>query len=187
MFLIHERHGWPRTTGSGPGLHAKWKSLCKPTWNLHECRQNNSIENVYVYYAFKVLTWQKNVQGLKTVILDIKCKQFELSSYSRFLTSGFNLRTRVLKSVTAAQELLDMRSSCHAAIILPVGVRGTKNVWCLSSLVRTVTTSNKCSPLFSLWLTKVHCPISKFVLDSAVFFWQGDEDNRLTFLRNYLS
>ena len=52
----------------------------------------------------------------------------------RIGTSGFNLRTRVLKSVTAAQERLDMRNDCHAAKILPVGVRGTKNVWCLSSL-----------------------------------------------------
>ena len=42
---------------------------------------------------------------------------------------------RVLKSVTAAQECLDTRSGCHAAKILPVGVRGTKNVWCLSSLL----------------------------------------------------
>ena len=40
-----------------------------------------------------------------------------------------------MKSVTAAQERLDMRSGCHAAKILPVGVRGTKNVWCLSSLI----------------------------------------------------
>ena len=38
------------------------------------------------------------------------------------------LRTRVLKSVTATPERLDMRSGCHAAKILPVGVRGTKNV-----------------------------------------------------------
>ena len=35
------------------------------------------------------------------------------------------------------QERLNMRSGCHAAKILPVGVRGTKNVWCLSSLVAT--------------------------------------------------
>ena len=42
---------------------------------------------------------------------------------------------RVLKSVTAAQECLDMRGGCHAAKILPVGVRGTKNFWCLSSLL----------------------------------------------------
>ena len=33
-----------------------------------------------------------------------------------------------LKSVTTAQECLDMRSGCHAAKILLVGVRGTKNV-----------------------------------------------------------
>ena len=46
-----------------------------------------------------------------------------------------SLRIRVLKSMTAAQERLDMRSGCHATKILPVGVRGTKNVWCLSSLV----------------------------------------------------
>ena len=37
------------------------------------------------------------------------------------------LRTRVLKTVTAAQERRDMRSGCHAAKILPVGVRVTKN------------------------------------------------------------
>ena len=41
--------------------------------------------------------------------------------------------------MTAAQERLDMRSGCHAAKILPVGVRGTKNVWCLSSLVPPYT------------------------------------------------
>ena len=39
-----------------------------------------------------------------------------------------NLRFEVR---SAAQECLDMRSDCHAAKILPVGVRGTKNVWCL--------------------------------------------------------
>ena len=47
------------------------------------------------------------------------------------------MRTRVLKSVTAAQERLDMRSGYHTTKILPVGVRGTKNVWCLRSLVRS--------------------------------------------------
>ena len=46
----------------------------------------------------------------------------------------FQLRTRVLKTVTAAQERRDMRSGCHAAKILPVGVRVTKNAWCLSSI-----------------------------------------------------
>ena len=61
----------------------------------------------------------------------------EYSSKNPELDSGFNLRTRVLKSMTAAQERLDRRSGCHAAKILPIGVRGTKNVWCLSSLVIT--------------------------------------------------
>ena len=37
--------------------------------------------------------------------------------------------------MTAPQERLDIGSGCHAAKILPVGVRGTKNIWCLSSLV----------------------------------------------------
>ena len=65
----------------------------------------------------------------------------EYSSKPRIWTSGFNMRTRVLKSgsVTAAQERVDMRSGCHAEKILPVGVRGTKNVWCLSSLLFSVT------------------------------------------------
>ena len=46
-----------------------------------------------------------------------------------------------MKSLTAAQERLDMRSGCHAAKILPVGVRGTKNVWCLSSLLDSSKTT----------------------------------------------
>ena len=40
--------------------------------------------------------------------------------------------------MTAAQERLDMCSGCHPAKILPVGVPGTKNVWCLSSLLTAV-------------------------------------------------
>ena len=40
-----------------------------------------------------------------------------------------------MKSVTAAQECLDMHSGCHAAKLLLGGVRATKNVWGLSSLL----------------------------------------------------
>ena len=40
-----------------------------------------------------------------------------------------------MKSVTATQERLGMRSGCHAAKILPVGDCDTKNVWSLSSLI----------------------------------------------------
>ena len=47
-----------------------------------------------------------------------------------------------MKSVTAAQERLDMRSGYHAAKILPVGVRDTKNVWCLSFLMLLQSTSS---------------------------------------------
>ena len=49
--------------------------------------------------------------------------------------------------MTADQERLDMRSGCHAEKILPVGDRGAKNVWCLSSLlfrhVREVMEGNR--------------------------------------------
>ena len=57
----------------GRCLRAKCKSLRKPTWNHHEPGQN-SVENVFqrFYCGFKVLTQQKNIQGLETVILDIK-------------------------------------------------------------------------------------------------------------------
>ena len=45
--------------------------------------------------------------------------------------------------MTADQERLDMRSDCHTAKILPVGVRGTKNVWCLSFLLETFRFKNE--------------------------------------------
>ena len=48
--------------------------------------------------------------------------------------------------MTAAQERLDMRSGYHAAKILPVDVRGTKNVWGLSSLLENL----HLMPLFTL-------------------------------------
>ena len=46
----------------------------------------------------------------------------ENSSKNTELEPSFNVRTRVLKSVTATQEHLDMRSGCHGAKLLPVGV-----------------------------------------------------------------
>ena len=36
----------------GRGLRAKCKSLSKTTWNYHERRQNNSIENVFQKFSF---------------------------------------------------------------------------------------------------------------------------------------
>ena len=99
----------------GRGLRAKCKSLIKTTWKHHERRQNNS----------ETLFQTKNFYFCMTNTL----------REPRIWTPNFNRRTRVLKSVTAAQERLDMRSGCHAVKILPVGVRGTKNIWCLSSLI----------------------------------------------------
>ena len=39
------------------------------------------------------------------------------------------------------EERLDMRSGYHAAKILPVGVRDTTNVWCLSSLLASISSA----------------------------------------------
>ena len=75
------------------------------------------------------------------------------------------MRTRVLKFVTAAQECLDMRSGCHAAKILPVGFRGTKNVWCLSFLICRAT-SGIASFSFTLTLS-----LSSSVTSRQVFLF----------------
>ena len=130
-FLIHESHDWRRRSGSGRGLRAKCKSLSKPTWNHHERRPNNSFQR----FAWSFVSFFRRKHYFRRRISTFVWRI--LFEEPRIWTSGFNLRTRVLKSVTAAQERLDMRSGCHAAKILPVGVRGTKNVWCLSSVVAT--------------------------------------------------
>ena len=75
----------------------------------------------------------------------------------------------VLKSLTTTQERLEMRSGCHAAKIFPVGVRGTKNVWCLSSLrtrfnensqlislEKTLTFTLTISDFFVFWKSMLH-------------------------------
>ena len=67
-----------------------------------------------------------------------------------------NSRFEVRDLVTAAQERLDMRSGCHAAKILPVGVRGTKIVWCLSSLI----TVKKNSPIIFRTSRKQRCRVN---------------------------
>ena len=117
----------------GWGLRAKCKSLSKTTWKHHERWQNNLVENAFQRFALSFVS-------LLRIKHDFRWRTFTfvwriLFEEPRIWTSGFNLRTRVLKSVTAAQERLDMRSGCQAAKILPVRVRGTKNVWCLSSLI----------------------------------------------------
>ena len=120
----------------GRGLRTKCRSLSKPTWNHHERRQNNSVENVFQRFALRFVSFLRRKHDFRRRVSTFVWRI--LFEEPRIWTSGFNLRTRVLKSVTAAQERLDMRSGCHAAKILPVGVRGTKNVWCLSSLIPAV-------------------------------------------------
>ena len=133
-FLIHVRHGWPHAKlDQGRGLRAGCKSLSKTTWNHHEGRQNNSDENAFQRFALSFVSFLRRKHDFRRRISTFVWRI--LFEEPRIWTSGFNLRTRVLKSVTAAQERLDMRSGCHAAKILPVGVRGTKNVWCLRSLL----------------------------------------------------
>ena len=103
----------------------------------HELRQNNSVENVFQRFELSFFFFWRRKHKFRWRISTFVWRI--LFGEPRIWTSGLNLRTRVLKSVTAAQQRLDMRSGCHAAKILPVGVRGTKNVWCLSSLVPPYT------------------------------------------------
>ena len=119
----------------GRGLRDKCKSSSKTTWNHHERRQNNSVENVFQRFASSFVSFLRRKHDFRQR-RSYFCVTNTLEE-PRIWTSGFNRRTRVLKSVTAAQERLDMRSGCHAAKILPVGVRGTKNDWCLSSLIES--------------------------------------------------
>ena len=122
----------------GRGLRAKCKSLSKTMWNHHEGRQKNSVENVFQRFALSFVSFFRRKHDFRRRISTFVWRI--LFKEPRIWTSGFNLRTRVLKSVTAAQERLDMRSGCHSAKILPVAVRGTKNIWCLSSLVTATVT-----------------------------------------------
>ena len=125
----------------GRGFRAKYKSSSKTKWNHHERRQNNSVENAFGRFALSFVPLLPRKHDFRRKISTLVWRI--LFEEPRKWTSGFNLRTHVLKSVTAAQERLDMRSGCHAAKILPVGVRCTKNVWCLSSLIGILTTDSR--------------------------------------------
>ena len=92
-----------------------------------------SVENAFQGFALSSVSFLQRKHDFRGRICTFVWRI--LFEEPRIWTSGFNLKTRVFKSVTAAQERLDMRSGCHAAKILPVGVRGTKKDWCLSSLL----------------------------------------------------
>ena len=118
--------------------------VSKLTWNHHECGQNNSFENVFQRFAWSFVSflWRKHDFGgrIYTFVWQILFKE------PRIWTSGFNLWTRVLKSVTAAQECLDMHSGCHAAkLLLPVNISFTRtNNWKMRLFPKPVgRTANK--------------------------------------------
>ena len=138
----------------GRGLRTKSISLSKTTWNHHDRRQNNSVENAFQRFALSFVSFLRRKHDFRRRISTFVWRI--LFEEPRIWTSGFNLRTRVLKSVTAAQERLDMRSGCHAAKILPAGVRGTKIVWCLSSLI----TVKKNSPIIFRTSRKQRCRVN---------------------------
>ena len=126
-------------------LRAKCKSLSKPTWNHHERWQNNSFENVFQIFARSFVSFLRRKHDFGRRISSFEWRI--LFEEPRIWTSGFNLRTRVLKSVATTQERLDRRGVCHAAKILPVGVRGTKNICCLSSLISLFWARNRLNEL----------------------------------------
>ena len=142
--------------GRGRGLRAKCK-LSKTTWNHHERRENNSFENVFQRFASSFVSFLLMKHDFRRRISTFVWRI--LYEELRIWTSGFNLRTRVLKSVTATQKRLDMHSGCHAAKILSVGVLGTKNVWWLSSLMtRPTFSARKKKAIMILSLSFFKCP-----------------------------
>ena len=79
------------------------------------------------------LSYEENMISDKEVLL--LCDEY--SRRTQNLNLWFQPENSRFEVRSAAQECLDMRSGCHAAKILPVGVRGTKNDWCLSSLIES--------------------------------------------------
>ena len=90
----------------GRSLRPKCKSWSKPTWNHHERRQNNSIENVFQRFAWSFVSFLRRKHDFRRRIST--CMTNTLQRTQNFWASGFNLRTRVLKSVMAFQERLDI-------------------------------------------------------------------------------
>ena len=108
-FLIHERHGWPRRTGSGTRFTRQMQIIKQTNVKPYERRQNNLFENVLQRFA---------------------------RSFVSFLRSRkHDFRRRISTFVWRIPLQLENAQCCRAANILPVGVCGTKNVWCLIKLV----------------------------------------------------
>ena len=82
--LIHERHGWPRRTGSGTRFACQMQSLNKTTWNYHERGQNSSVENAFQRFALK---------GLCSAV------QFILFNFANY-SSSIAMELKVSKEIT---------------------------------------------------------------------------------------
>ena len=67
----------------GRGLRAKCKSLGKPTWNHHERRQNNSVENVFRRFAYFTFVWRIIFEEPR--ISEAQCLTWELAFWSPWL------------------------------------------------------------------------------------------------------
>ena len=117
-FLIHEWHGWPFRTGSATRFACQMQIIKQNNVKPPRTPRDNSVENRFQRFALTFVSFLRRKhdfrRGIYTFVWRI------LFEEPRIWTSGLNLRTRVFKSVTAAQERLDMRRGCHAAKILPV-------------------------------------------------------------------
>ena len=96
----------------GSGLRTKSISLSKTTWNRHERRQNNSVKNAFQRFALSFVSFLRRKHDFRrrtsTFVWRI------LFEEPRIWTSGFNLRTRVLKSVPQLKNVL----TCAVAVML---------------------------------------------------------------------
>ena len=124
-FLIHEWHGWSFRTGSGTRFAYQMQIIKQNNVKPSRTPRDNSVENRFQRFALSFVSFLRRKHDFRRRISTFVWRI--LFEEPRIWISGLNLRTRVLKSVTAAQERLDMRRGCHAKI-LPVGVCGTKNV-----------------------------------------------------------
>ena len=108
----------------GRGLRAKCKSLSKTTWNHHERRQNNSVENAFQRFALNFVSFLRRKhdfrQRISTFVWRILFETQNLNFWFQPENSRFEVRVGDRSS----------RTSWHA--------QWNKNVWCLSSLLFSV-------------------------------------------------
>ena len=118
----------------GRGLCVKCKSLSKTTWNHHERRQNNSVENAFQRFALSFfLSYEENMISDEEFLLlydknTLRITQ-NLNLWFQPENSRFEVRDRSSRTSWHAQWLSCCKNTSGWR-------RGSKNVWCLSSLTR---------------------------------------------------